>query len=110
MPYKRPDQGSKKFLPAYGSKKTDSQDIFGSGYGNGYGNDFISIPLPNERESYKYPWGKSNGPNGLNGVLNFLREHIRIEEIILVGLIILLLDESLEDDFLLIILVYILLF
>lgn len=106
MPYKRPEQGSKKFLPAYGSKKNNSQDIFGSGYGN----DFMSIPMPNERESYKYPWGKGKGSNSLNGVLNFLREHIRIEEIILVGLIILLLDESLEDDFLLIILVYILLF
>lgn len=106
MPYKRPNQGSKKFLPAYGSKKTDNQNIFGTGYDS----DFINIPLPNEREGFKHPWSKGKGLSGLNGVLDFLREHIRVEEIILIGLIILLLDESIEDDFLLIILVYILLF
>jgi hypothetical protein len=106
MPYKRPNQGSKKFLPAYDSKKTGSKNIFGSDYGG----DFISIPMPNEREVFKYPWGKGKGLPGLHGILNFVREHIRLEEIILIGLIILLLDESIEDDFLLIILIYILLF
>lgn len=106
MPYKRPYQGSKKFLPAYGPKKTDGQSIFGTGYDG----DFLNIPMPNEREGFKHPWSKGKGPSGLSSVLNFLREHIRVEEIILISLIILLLDESIEDDFLLIILIYILLF
>lgn len=106
MPYKKPSQGSEKFLPLYGSKKKGDQDIFGTGSGS----DFISIPMPNEREGFKHPWSKGKGLSGLNGILDFLREHIKVEEIILIGLIILLLDESIEDDFLLIILIYILLF
>lgn len=106
MAYKRPNQSTKKYLPAYGAKKTDSQNIFGTGYDG----DFLNIPMPNEREGLKNPWGKKKGPHGLGGIVSFLREHIGIEEIILIGLIILLLDESIEDDFLLIILIYILLF
>ena len=104
MPYKRANQGSKKFLPANGYKKPDIQGAFDSGYGG----DFISIPLPNEREGPRFPWG--NGFPSLNRIVNFLREHITLEEIILVGLIILVLSESVEDELLLIILIYILLF
>lgn len=106
MPYKRPNQGAKKFLPSYGPKKTDNESVFSTGYGS----DSINIPMPNEREGFKHPLSKGKGLPGVNSILDFIKVHIRVEEIILIGLIILLLDESIEDDFLLIILVYILLF
>ncbi len=72
--------------------------------------DFFGIPLPNEKEALPgHAAGKKKAP-ALAGILDFVRGHIRIEELILIGLIILMLDESIEDDLLLIILIYILLF
>ena len=73
-------------------------------------NDFFGIPLPNEPEGVP-----AHGPVKRKApvparIAAFIREHIKIEEIILIGLIILMLDESMEDDLLLIILIYILLF
>ena len=68
------------------------------------------IPLPNESESpTEVPSELRNG--GLPNLLNFFRTRIHMEEIILIGLIILLLDEGLnglEDEFLLIMLIYLL--
>lgn len=88
MTYKKPQQSTKKFLPP----------------------DFINIPMPNEKEaSYGYHGGRKK-QHGLSSVIGFLRERIKLEELILIGLIIILLDESIEDDLLLIILAYILLF
>jgi hypothetical protein len=72
--------------------------------------DFFGIPLPNEKEADADPALQKRKPFALAGVLDYVRTHIRIEDIILVGLIILMLDESIEDDILLIILIYILLF
>lgn len=106
MPYKRANQGAKKFLPSYGYKKPDNHGAQDAGYGG----DFISIPLPNEEEGPRFPWSSGTGLPSLNRIIGFLREHITLEEIILIGLIILLLSESLEDELLLIILIYILLF
>ena len=66
--------------------------------------------MPNEKEaSYGYFGGKKN-PHGIQSIFEFIKKRISIEELILIGLIILLLDESMEDDFLLLILIYILLF
>jgi len=72
--------------------------------------DFYGIPLPNEKEDlldYKPP---RKGIPIISDIINYIRRNIKIEEIILIGLIILLLDESIEDDLLLVILIYILLF
>ncbi len=72
--------------------------------------DFTGIPLPNEREpSSEYVSG-SRAFSSISGIVNYIRRHVKIEDIILIGLIILMLDESIEDDLLLIILIYILLF
>jgi hypothetical protein len=72
--------------------------------------DFFGIPLPNEREPMPgNPVEKRSMPS-LSGIINYLRRHVKIEDIILIGLIILMLDEAIEDDLLLIFLIYILLF
>jgi hypothetical protein len=89
MPYRRPTYSTKKYLPSYSG-------------GN--------IPMPNEKEGLSGIFGGKLKIPGLPIVTDFLKEHIKLEELILIGLIILLLDESIEDDFLLIILIYILLF
>jgi hypothetical protein len=105
MTYKKPAQDPKRiFSPFYSPVPSYSMN---SSFQR---KDFLGIPLPNEAES---------GPGYLNdrwkasplyGVVDYIRTHVKIEEIILIGLIILLLDESIEDDLLLIILIYILLF
>ena len=69
------------------------------------------IPLPNESEAPplpKYSPKKSRRSNPLQGIFN----RISIDELILLGLIFLFLDEGLdemEDDFLFVILIYLLL-
>lgn len=72
--------------------------------------DFFGIPLPNEKEVKTFEAAKSKSNFSLPRIVNFIRRHITIEEIILIGLIVLLLDEAFDDDLLLIILIYILLF
>ncbi len=69
------------------------------------------IPLPNEKE---IPDTNDNSSRGKNKfpLMNIIGERIHLEEIILIGLIFLLISEGLngiEDEFLLIILIYILL-
>jgi hypothetical protein len=73
-------------------------------------NDFYGIPLPNEKEDLVEYRAPKKGIPIISNVINYIRRNIKIEEIILIGLIILLLDESIEDDLLLVILLYILLF
>jgi hypothetical protein len=66
-----------------------------------------SIPLPTEDIGHSDETINTDKKRNFS-FLNMIN-HIPIEEVILIGLIFLLLDETLEDDFLLIILVYILL-
>jgi hypothetical protein len=73
------------------------------------------IPLPNISETET----ENNAPLDLSrsqhflkrskrpSILDFLKERISIEELLLVGLIFLLFDEALDDELLLILLVYI---
>ena len=65
------------------------------------------IPLPNEEEDAveKQSTRHTQKPS----IISFFKERIHIEEIILLGLIFVLLDEGIDDDLLLIVLVYILL-
>lgn len=103
MRYRRPFQSAKKYPPPFNS------EIAPNTYNFGYAKDPVSIPMPNEKEYFPGILGGLRIP-GLPAVIDFFRGHIRLEELILIGLIILLLDESIEDDFLLILLIYILLF
>ena len=111
MPYRRPPQNSKRFLPPlfplYGnSKRVGTAPATGV---NAH-REYLDIPLPNEREyPYELAEERKKFP-GLSSIFDFIKEHIKVEELILIGLIILLLDEAMEDQLLLIILVYILLF
>lgn len=107
MPYRRPPQNTKKFLSPYSGIK---QGNFSNTANAGHYKDYISIPMPNEKETTDYFGNDRKKALGFPAILNFFREHVKIEELILVGLIFLVLDESIEDDFLLIILVYILIF
>lgn len=107
MPYKRPMQNSRKYIspfyspnPSYSMNNADTSQQ----------KDFFGIPLPNERESFPGSPAEKRAVPSLSGIINYLRRHVKIEDIILIGLIILMLDEAIEDDLLLIILIYILLF
>ncbi|HHV60862.1 MAG TPA: hypothetical protein GXX49_11355 [Clostridiaceae bacterium] len=68
-----------------------------------------NFPLPNEAEveavDTKEPVSK---PVRSSSLLSFLTHKIGMEEIILIGLIFLLLEESIKDDILLLILIYLL--
>ncbi|MCX8129044.1 MAG: hypothetical protein N3I35_02965 [Clostridia bacterium] len=69
------------------------------------------IPLPNEIETPP-EFSSYAGSMRNSSIINFFKTRIHFEEIILIGLIIILLDEGItgiEDEFLLIILVYLLL-
>ena len=107
MPYKRPIQYPKKYAspfyspnPSYSMNTTDSYPQ----------KDFFGIPLPNEKERCSGNAGGKKAVPSLAGIIGYIRQHVKIEDIILIGLIILVVDESIEDDLLLIILIYILLF
>lgn len=110
MPYKRPINSSKKYMsPMYNSTPPYSMTTAESpAYQD---RDFYGIPLPNEKEGFYGSIPESRKVlNTLSKIIRYVQKHVRVEELILVGLIILMLDESFEDDFLLIILIYILLF
>jgi len=79
-------------------------------YSGAYIHDFYGIPLPNEKEEIAEYRPPRRGIPIISDIVRYIRRNIRLEEIILIGLIILLLDESIEDDLLLVILLYILLF
>jgi hypothetical protein len=110
MPYKRPMSGSKKYIsPFYNTYPSHPLNSIGVPLYKD--KDFLGIPLPNEVEAFPDYAAKKNIPrNPLSGIIRYIQKNIKIEELILIGLIILLLDESFEDDLLLIVLIYILLF
>jgi hypothetical protein len=66
--------------------------------------------MPNEIEASQGAPRSLGISEVFSSVVNFIREHVTIEEVILIGLIILLLDEPAEQEILIILLVYILLF
>jgi hypothetical protein len=69
-----------------------------------------NIPLPNELESPSEFSSIFRG-GGITSIVDFFKTRIHLEEIIIIGLIIILIGEGidcLEDEFLLIALVYIL--
>jgi hypothetical protein len=107
MPYKKPQQNTKKYFPLFNGIKEGYPE---NTVDTGYYKDFINIPMPNEKEIGNYNWNKKKKTTGFPAIIEFIKEHVKIEELLLLGLIFLLFDESIEDDFLLIILVYILLF
>lgn len=111
MPYRRPPQNTKRFLPPLPFNFTPGRNT-ASAYSNTENHkDYLDIPLPNELEYANSSPGERGLLSGFSSVVGFVKEHIHIEELILIGLIILLLEESRADDnILLILLFYILIF
>jgi len=79
----------------------------------------IEIPLPNQEENVTHGEWKTPGRKiKYRGAypfqykpsfIDFIREHVHLEELLLIGLIILFLKEGIEDELLTILLIYILL-
>lgn len=73
----------------------------------------VEIPLPNEvevdAESASHPARKYSKPP-ISSFLHTLKSRIHIDDIILIGLLLLVLDEHLDDELFLILILYILLF
>jgi len=107
MPYKKPIYNTKKYTSPFYSPNPSYSMNTPSPYQQ---KDFFGIPLPNEKEGYPRNDGEKKVIPSLAGIANYIKQHVKIEDIILIGLIVLVLDESIEDDLLLIILIYILLF
>jgi len=73
--------------------------------------EYLDIPLPNEKENEtKQDTTSEKRASPLDGIIKYIQKNVRIEELLLVGLIFLMLYESVDDDLLMILLVYILLF
>lgn len=111
MPYRRPPQNNKRFFPPlfplYNNQSRNNAAPFEAFT---HRRDYLDIPLPNEKEfPDDFKEDKRLLPN-LSSIVDFIRQHIKVEELILIGLIILMLDESFDDQLLLVILIYILLF
>ncbi|MCX7747884.1 MAG: hypothetical protein N2645_13495 [Clostridia bacterium] len=100
MLYRRMNQKPRKFLPP---SDIDPISIPIK--------EIEKIPLPTEDENTHLNQYEKNNRFGKksNSILEVLKNRIHVEEIILIGLIFLILDERIEDEFLLIILVYLLL-
>lgn len=67
------------------------------------------IPLPNNKENIQDSISRKKEKDS-SSIIDFLKEKITIEEIILIGIIFVLLEEGVEDEFLLLLLLYILIF
>lgn len=101
MVYKRIPQNHRKY-PHSSTNQTssttaDSDTIKG----------MDQIPLPNEVEEAPHMFSKTrygHKPSFLDSVT----KHIQVDEILIIGLIFLLFTEGLEDDILIILLIYIL--
>jgi hypothetical protein len=67
------------------------------------------IPLPNNIENSPGSLNRKQ-TNPVSSILSIFKDKITLEEIILIGVIIILLLEGIEDEFLLLMLAYILIF
>ncbi len=109
MVYRRPPQPYRKFayqgMDYYPKVKEDSS--FEPVHIEAI-KEVKDIPLPTEVEE-PAPHRRMVPRSGIGRFLDELRKRIGIEEIILIGLIILLIQERIEDELLLIILLYLLL-
>lgn len=72
-------------------------------------NEPIRIPLPNEKEAEPDEVRMKPKHRKKSSLLDLFQGHIDMDEIILLGLIVVLLDEGIEDDFLLVMLIFLLL-
>ncbi|HEX2926804.1 MAG TPA: hypothetical protein VHP38_11210 [Ruminiclostridium sp.] len=90
MPHSKPRYTSRKYLPPPKSH--------------------INIPYPNEIEDIPPQKGIQRDVFNLSYLIEFIRSRITIEEIIIIGVIVILLGEEVKDEFLILMLLYILIF
>jgi len=105
MPYRRRPQLNRRYFHSEPDSGTEnlknSYNVETSTLG--------SIPMPNESERAPESVPDPRKAHKMPSILGFLKGHIHLEEIILLALIFLLLEEGIDDEFLLILLIYILL-
>jgi hypothetical protein len=108
MIYRKQPSGARRY-PQYSSEPSSKRD-YNDDSGLIYSSERLEdIPLPNEPENTAR---SENSPSERKGLffLDIFKDKIHIEEIILVGLIFFLLNEGIEDELLILLLIYILLF
>lgn len=106
MPYRR---ASGNYMESMHEKRIpDGNTSSGNdSFNTGSLKDMERIPLPNEEAILEHP--ANSRYISRPGFLNSLLSRIGLEEIIIIGLIFILLQEGIEDDLLLIVLLFILL-
>lgn len=72
-------------------------------------NELINIPLPTEKENVYYPHSDSHSPADYGGFpdIKGLLKKIQLDDILLLGLIILIASDDDCDNFLLVLLIFI---
>lgn len=104
MPYRRYPQTNRRYPYQKEDEAKESPNALFSAQDVDISGAINDIPLPTDIE-VPFPASRKNERPSF---LDFIRDKIHIEEIILLGLILLLLVEGIGDDILIILLVYLL--
>lgn len=72
--------------------------------------NYLDIPMPNKLESDTLQPISRKISDSLSSLNRFVKDHVTVEEILLIGIILLLLFDSRDNEILIILLIYILLF
>jgi hypothetical protein len=72
--------------------------------------NYLDIPMPNELESSSLQPISRKISDSLSSLIRFIKENVTVEEVLLISIIILLLFDSRDNEILIILLIYILLF
>ena len=108
MLYKKYPYERRKYPNQVAAQRTSASDVSGSNISINTHTETVEIPPPNKLESSSDAdrfMHSSRSPS----IIDFFKDRVKVDELILLGLIVLFLQENVEDDFLMIILVYILL-
>ena len=104
MSYRRYPQFNRRYYHQNEKEKTESANDFFSPANIEVSGTIDNIPLPTDMEESEFDLRNSSKPS----FLDFIRQKIHIEEIILLMLIFLLIGEGIGDEILIILLLYIL--
>lgn len=105
MPYRRYPQSNRRYTYGNEEEKKETPDALFTAANSDISATIDDIPLPTDIEEPETITRKFDKPS----LFDFIRDKIHIEEIILIGLILLLISEGIGDDVLIILLVYLLL-
>lgn len=108
MLYKKYPYERKKYPNKAAAQRTSTSNVSGSSISINTPIETVEIPSPNKLESSSDSERFKHSPR-LPSIIDFFKDRIKVDELILLGLIVLFLQENIQDDFLMIILIYILL-